>query len=80
MIVSLRWSPVWCLPQRLRCQSQYQEVCLERIMQYDKSRNISEYVYVPSVGNVRVLYMLPWILTVVVNKGMLMPFLVMPPA
>jgi len=21
----LRWSSVWCLPQRLRCQSQYKE-------------------------------------------------------
>ena len=24
-ITPLRWSPVWCLPQRLRCQSQYKE-------------------------------------------------------
>ena len=49
-------------------------------MQYNRARNISEYVYVPCVGNVKALYMLPWILTIVVNNGMLMPFLVTPPA
>ena len=25
-VTPLKWSPVWCLPQRLRCQSQYKRV------------------------------------------------------
>ena len=29
MMTPLRWSPVWCLPPRLRCQSQYMEVFRE---------------------------------------------------
>ena len=42
--------------------------------------SISQSVYVPCVGNVRVLYMLPWIPAVVVDVVVLMPSLVMPPA
>ena len=37
-------------------------------------------VYVPCVGDVRALYMLPWILAIVVHIVVLMPFLVTPPA
>ena len=42
--------------------------------------SISQSVYVPCVGNVRALYMLPCILVVVVDIVVLMSFLVTPPA
>ena len=75
-----RWSSVWCLPQGLRCQSQNWEV-LCKIKQNSRiSVSVSQSVYVPSVANVRALYMLPWILAVVVDIVRLMPLLVMPPA
>ena len=75
-----RWSPVWCLPQRLRCQSQNKEV-LCKIKQNSRiSVSVSQSVFIPSVGNVRALYMLPWILAVVVDIVRLMPFLVTLPA
>ena len=75
-----RWSPVWCLPQRLRCQSQNSET-LCKIKQSSRI-TISDFksVYIPCVGHVRALYILFWILAVVVDIGVLMPFLVMPPA
>ena len=76
---SLGWPPVWCLPQRLRYQSQYEEILWEKIMQCNRARNISQCVSIPSVGNVRALYMLPWILAVVVGIMVLMPSLAMPP-
>ena len=47
-------------------------------MQCNKARNISQCVYVPCVGNVRALYMLSWILAIVVDIVVLMPFLVTP--
>ena len=73
-----RWSPVWCLPQCLRCQSQNREV-LCKIKQNSRIIvSVSQSVYIPCVGNVRALYMLPWILAVVVDIVMLMPFLVTP--
>ena len=78
--VSLGWPLVWCLPQRLRYQSQYGEILWEKIMQCNKARNIPQCVSIPSVGNVRALYMLPWILAIVVGIVVLMPSLVMPPA
>ena len=71
---------MWCLPQRLWCQSQNSEV-LCKIKQSSKiTVSVSKSVYVPCVGHVRVLYMLSWILAVMVDIGVLMPFLVMPPA
>ena len=33
-IALLRWSPVWCLPQRLRCQSQYQKAFFKEYKEY----------------------------------------------
>ena len=73
---SLGWSSVCCLPQRLRCQSQNKEV-LCKIKQNSRiSVSVFQSVFVPSVGNVRALYMLPWILAVVVDIVRLMPFLV----
>ena len=80
VIVPSKWSPVWCLPQSLRCQSQYQEVTDERIMQYHKARKyIWKYLCTSCWWCESLIYRFPWILTVVVNNGMLMPFLVMPP-
>ena len=49
-------------------------------MQCNRARNISQCVSIPSAGNVRALYMLPWILAVVVGIVVLMPSLVTPPA
>ena len=75
-----RWSPVWCLPQRLQCQSQNSEV-LCKIKQSSRiTVSVSKSVCVPCVGYVRALYMLSWILAVVVDVVMSMPFLVTPPA
>ena len=72
-----RWSSVW---QGLRCQSQNWEV-LCKIKQNSRILvSVSQSVYVPSVANVRALYMLPWILAVVVDIVRLMHRLVMPPA
>ena len=42
--------------------------------------SVFQSVYVPCVGNVRALYMLPWILAVVIDIVTLMSFLVTPPA
>ena len=42
--------------------------------------SIFQSVFVPCVGNVRALYMLPWILAIVIDIVMLMPSLVTPPA
>ena len=47
-------------------------------MQCNRARNISQCVSIPSVGNVRALYMLPWILAVVVGIVVLMLSLVTP--
>ena len=77
-LASLGWPPVWCLLQHLQCQSQYEEILWEKTIQCNKARNISQCVSIPSVGNVRALYMLPWILAVVVGIMVLMPSLVMP--
>ena len=71
---------MWCLPQRLRCQSQNSEV-LRKIKRSSRiTRSVSKSVYVPCVSHVRALYMLSWILAIVVDVVMLMPFLVTPPA
>ena len=53
---------------------------LEKIIQCNRARNISQCVYISSVGNVWALYMLPWILAIVGGIVVLMPFLVTPPA
>ena len=53
---------------------------LEKIIQCNRARNISQCVYISSVGNVWALYMLPWILAVMGGIVVLMPSLVMPPA
>ena len=45
-----------------------------------QNSKITMSVYVPCVGNVRALYMLPWILAVMVDIMALMLFLVTPPA
>ena len=73
-----RWSPVWCLPQRLQCQSQNSEV-LCKIKQSSRiTVSVSKSVCAPCVGHVRALYMLSWILAVVVDVVMSMPFMVTP--
>ena len=78
-IAPWRWTPMWCLPQRLRCQSQNRKV-LCKIKQSSKiTVSVSKSVYVPCVGHVRVVYMLSWILAIVIDIVMLMPFMVMPP-
>ena len=75
----LRWSPVWCLPQRLRCQSQYKKA-FRKITQNNKLMNAFKCVSVPCVGTVRALYMFPQHLAVVVVMVALMPLLVTPHA
>ena len=73
------WSPVWSLPQCLRYQSQNSGVLYEIKHSSRITVSVSKSVYVPCVGHVRALYMLSWILAVVVDVVILMPFLVTPP-
>ena len=49
-------------------------------VKWKQNSKITMSVYVPCVGDVRALYMLPWILVIVVNIVVLMPFLVTPSA
>ena len=57
---------MWCLPQRLRCLSQNEKMLCKMKQNSKITMSVYQSVYVPSVGNVRALYMLPWILVVVV--------------
>ena len=49
-------------------------------MQCNRARNISQCVSLPSIGNVKALYVLPWILAIVGGIVVLMPSLATPPA
>ena len=69
---------MWCLPQRIQCQSQNSEALCKIKKRCRITVSDSKSVYIPCVGHVRVLYMLFWILAVVVDIGVLMPFLVTP--
>ena len=76
-VAPLGWSPVWCLLQRLRCQSQYKEA----FRKYQSIRITSSAlrgVYLPCIGAVRALYMFPQPLAVVVVNVALKPLLATP--
>ena len=74
---SSRWSPVWCLPQRLQCQSQYKKAFRELTQNTRVTMSAFRCVYVPCVGVVRALYIFPQPLAIVAIIVVLMPLLVM---
>ena len=67
---------MWCLPQRLRCQSQNKKAYYKMKYSSKKWQPVSSFVsisFVPFVGSVGgALYTLPWILAVVIGIVMLM--------